>query len=99
MTVSHQVGDQTLKGAVVGAVAYILAKLNVSPEAQASFLPLVLWALAYVSTRIGDPTVASFFAKAPAVVEEVATAVAEKNKAEKAPAKKAVAKKAPAKKA
>jgi hypothetical protein len=90
VAVSNQIGDQTLKGAVVGVVAYVLNRLNVGAEAQAAFLPLVLWALALVSTKVGDPNVASFLAKAPELKPEIEAEVAKK----KAPAKKAPAKKA-----
>lgn len=86
-----QVADQTLKGAVVGAVAFLLSKWNVDPAAQAVFIPLVTAVLAYVSTKVGDPQVASFLTKAaeetPAVVEEAKKQVAKKASAPKAPAK------------
>ena len=93
-TKNQQVADQTLKGAVVGALSFFLAKANIDPGAQAAIMPLVITGLAYASTLIGDKGTAAFFSKAsqelPALVEEVTAAVEEK---------KAVAKKAPAKKA
>jgi hypothetical protein len=98
-TKNQQVADQTLKGAVVGALAYFLAKANIDPGAQAAIMPLIITGLAYASTLVGDKGTANFLAKAseelPEVVEELTVAVAKK----KAPAKKAAAKKAPAKKA
>jgi len=91
---NSQVTDQTIKGALVGAVAYFLAKFNIDPGAQAAIMPVIITGLAWASTKVGDPTQASFLAKAskelPTVVAEVTEAVEEK---------KAVAKKAPAKKA
>jgi hypothetical protein len=94
---NQQVADQTLKGAVVGALSYFLAKANIDPGAQAAIMPLVITGLAYASTLVGDKGTASFLAKAsvelPEIVAEVTAAVEEK----KAPAKKAVAKKAVAK--
>lgn len=93
-TKNQQVADQTLKGAVVGALSYFLAKFNIDPGAQAAIMPLVITGLAYASTLVGDKGTANFLTKAskelPAVVAEVTEAVEEK---------KAVAKKAPAKKA
>jgi hypothetical protein len=99
-TKNQQVADQTLKGAIVGALSFFLAKANIDPGAQAAIMPLVITGLAYASTMIGDKGTANFLAKAseelPELVEEVQAEVAKK----KAPAKKAVAKKvAPAKKA
>lgn len=95
---NQQVADQTLKGAVVGALSFFLAKANIDPGAQAAIMPLVITGLAYASTLVGNKGTASFLDKAskelPSLVEEVQAEVAKK----KAPAKKAVAKKAPAKK-
>ena len=92
---NSQVADQTLKGAVVGALSYFLAKANIDPGAQAAIMPLVITGLAYASTLVGDKGTASFLVKAskelPVIVEEVTAEVAKK----KAPSKKA----APAKKA
>lgn len=99
---NNQVTDQTIKGALVGAAAYVLAKLNVDPGAQAAFMPVIITGLAWLSTKVGDPSQASFLAKAskelPKVVEEVTAAVEVEKAKKKAPAKKAAAKKAPAKK-
>lgn len=98
-TKNQQVADQTLKGAVVGALSYFLAKANIDAGAQAAIMPLVITGLAYASTMIGDKGTANFLAKAsvelPEIVEEVTAAVEEK----KAPAKKAAAKKPAAPKA
>lgn len=97
-TKNQQVADQTLKGAIVGALSYFLAKANIDAGAQAAIMPLVITGMAYASTLVGDKGTANFLAKAsvelPEIVEEVTAEVAKK----KAPAKKAVAKKAPAKK-
>ena len=94
-TKNQQVADQTLKGAVVGALSYFLAKANIDAGAQAAIMLLVITGLAYASTLVGDKGTANFLAKAseelPEIVEEVQAEVAKK----KAPAKKV----APAKKA
>lgn len=87
-----QVADQTMKGAIVGALSFFLAKANIDPGAQAAIMPLVITGLAYASTLVGDKGTANFLAKAavelPEVVEEATKKVAKK----KAPAKKAAAK-------
>lgn len=89
-----QITDQTLKGAIVGAASFFLAKANLDPGAQAVLMPLLITGMAYASTKVGDPATASFLAKAakeaPAVIEEVV--------AKQAPAKKAAAKKVAPKK-
>lgn len=74
-TKNQQVADQTLKGAVVGALSYFLAKWNIDPGAQAAIMPLIITGMAYASTLVGDKGTANFLAKAskelPVVVEEV----------------------------
>jgi len=105
MAVNSQVKDQSIKGLILGAVAYFLVKWNVDAEAQAGIITAVTAGLAYASTKVGDKNVASFLAKAakeaPKVVAEVAVAVEQEKKAvaKKAPAKKAPAKKAQSKSA
>lgn len=99
---NSQIADQSIKGVVLGAVAWALVKANIDAEAQAVIITATTSALAYASTKVGDKKVASFLAKvvaeAPKVVEEVKAEVA-KVEAKKAPAKKAPAKKASAKSA
>jgi len=84
----QQVTDQTIKGAVIGVLTYVMATLNFDAGLQASLIPLLTAGLAYASTRVGDPGAASFLAKvakeAPVVVEEATKKAA----ATKAPAKK-----------
>lgn len=100
MSVKAQVGDQTIKGALVGAASFFLAKWDLDPGTQAAIMPLLIAGLAYASTLVGDPKQASFLAKAskelPALVQEVTEAAEEKKAvAKKAPAKKAAPKKNP----
>lgn len=97
MAINSQVKDQSLKGLIIGGVAYLLVKWNVDAEAQAAIITGATAALAYASTKVGDKNVASFLAKvakeAPKVVAEV-QAEADKVAKKKAPAKKAAPKKA-----
>jgi hypothetical protein len=97
---NSQIADQSIKGVVLGAVAWALVKWNIDAEAQAVIITVSTSVLAYASTKVGDKKVASFLAKvvaeAPKVVAEVKEEVA-KQEAKKAPAKKAPAKKAQAK--
>jgi hypothetical protein len=91
-TKKQQVADQTLKGAIVGVVTYVLANGNADPSLQAVVMPAVLAVLAYVSTLIGNKGTANFLDKAvaelPKVVEEVQKAVEKKPAAKKPAAKK-----------
>lgn len=61
-------GDQAVKGAVLGAVAYFGDRAGFSAEQIAVALPIVLSALAWVSTKIGDKGTTAIFR----AVEEVA---------------------------
>lgn len=59
--------DGAVKGGAMGVVVYLCDKYSVDPMLTALAMPLVAAALAWVSTKIGDPAVASFFtAAAPA---------------------------------
>jgi hypothetical protein len=54
--------DGIAKGGAMGVVVYLCDKYSVDPMLTALAMPLVAAALAMVSTKIGDPAVASFFA-------------------------------------
>lgn len=69
---NSQVTDQTLKGAVVGLIAYLLAKWDIDPELQATLIPVIIGGLAWASTKVGNRAVASFLDKAAEEVPEVA---------------------------
>jgi zinc transporter ZupT len=56
-----QMGDQMAKGGVMGLVVYFANKGNVDPELLAICMPLIAGVMAFVSSKIGDPGVASFF--------------------------------------
>lgn len=100
MAVNSQVKDQSIKGVILGAVAYLLVKWNVDAEAQAGIITAVTAGLAYASTKVGDKNVASFLAKAAKQAPKVVAEVQAKVEEVKAEAPKPVAKKkAPAKKA
>lgn len=92
MKTGQQITDQAIKGGIVGLLTYAMASANFDAGLQASLIPVITAVLAYASTKIGDPKVASFLTKAakevPVVVEEV-----KKASAKKAPAKKAAPKK------
>lgn len=61
MATANQTTDQATKGGVLGIVTYLGIKYSVDPALLAMSLPLIAAGLAWVSTRIGDPTVAAFF--------------------------------------
>lgn len=66
-----QIADQAGKGAILGLIAYAFRK---NPEFVAVLIPAVSAALAWISTLVGNPDVASFLDKAQ---KEVAEAVKE----------------------
>jgi len=55
-----QMTDQVAKGGVLGILVYLANKANLDQEFIAICMPVVAGALAYVSTKIGDPELASF---------------------------------------
>jgi hypothetical protein len=57
----QQLGDQTLKGGVLGILSYLAWKAEVDPEFVALCLPVISGLLAWLSTQIGDPNLASIF--------------------------------------
>lgn len=61
MATRAQVKDQAAKGGVLGLVVYFLTKNDVDPELVALLLPVIGSALAWLSTRVGDREIASFF--------------------------------------
>ena len=79
--------DAAIKGAVLGALTYAGAKLDLSPEVIAIALPAVAALVSVVSTKIGPKNTALLLSVATKAMEAAPVA-------KKAPAKKA----APAKK-
>ena len=58
---NQQTKDQTTKGAVIGIFVYFASKYNLDPELVALLVPVLTGVLAWVSTKIGDKEIASFF--------------------------------------
>lgn len=56
----NQIADQTGKGAILGLVAYCFRN---NPEFAIVLIPAVSAALAWASTLIGNPDIASFLEK------------------------------------
>ena len=57
----QQVGDQTVKGGLLGILAYLGNKAGLDPEFIALCLPVFAAIFAWASTQIGDPNLASIF--------------------------------------
>lgn len=55
-----QTADQTLKGAIAALVMYIALKLGADGELVLLLTPVVTGLLAWMSKKVGDPTIASF---------------------------------------
>jgi len=68
--VKANISDQAVKGAVLGGLAYLAGKAGLSAEVVAVLTPVVLTALAWVSTKIGDKTTTAIFQVAQAAIEE-----------------------------
>lgn len=56
-----QVTDQAAKGGAMGLFVYFANKANLDPALIALAMPLIGAVFAFVSTKIGDPQIASFF--------------------------------------
>lgn len=68
--VKVNLGDQAVKGAALGVLAYLAGKAGLGAEVVAVLTPVVLTALAWVSTKIGDKTTTAIFQVAQAAIEE-----------------------------
>ena len=55
--------DQSGKGVVLGALVTFLSTTDLHPTAQGAAVTLAAVVLAWLSTLIGDKTIASFLAK------------------------------------
>ena len=55
-----QLTDQAAKGGVLGILVYLANKANLDQEFVALCMPVLAGALAWASTKIGDPELASF---------------------------------------
>jgi len=65
----NDIKDVATKGGAVGLVSYFLATLEIDPALNIVILPAILYVLNALSTKIGDPQIANFFAKQSKVVE------------------------------
>lgn len=67
MSTKSQNLDQAIKGGALGVWVWVAtSQLKLDAEAVAVLTPAIAYALALLSTKVGDPTVASFLAKKPA---------------------------------
>jgi hypothetical protein len=67
-----QVGDQSVKGGVLGVAIYFMSKYNMDPALIAMLTPMIAAVMAVASKKIGDPEIASFFGNAKPVDESAA---------------------------
>jgi hypothetical protein len=63
MSTKSQNLDQALKGGALGVWVYLAAQQGLDSEVVAVLTPAIAYGLAWLSTKIGDPTVASFLTK------------------------------------
>lgn len=67
MSTKSQNLDQALKGGALGVWVWLATvKFNLDGELVAVLTPAIAYGLAWLSTKVGDPTAASFLAKKPA---------------------------------
>lgn len=64
--------DQVLKGGALGVIVYLCDKYSIDAALTALLMPLAASVFAWASTKIGDPTVASFLTKKPEPKKETA---------------------------
>jgi len=55
-----QTVDQVGKGSLAALANYLLVKAGMDPELIVIIFPSILIVLSWLSTKIGDPTIASF---------------------------------------
>lgn len=61
--------DVATKGGAIGVVSYLMSTWEIDPALNVVVLPAILYVLNVLSTKIGDPQIANFFAKQSKVVE------------------------------
>lgn len=59
--VKLNLGDQAVKGGVLGLVGMLGNKLGFSPEEIAAAMPVILAVMAWLSTKIGDKSTTAIF--------------------------------------
>jgi len=57
---TSQTVDQVTKGGLAAFINYLLVKAGMDPELVVIIFPSILIVLAWLSTKIGDPQIASF---------------------------------------
>lgn len=69
--IKSQAVDQAGKGFVASLITYLLVKYGMDTELIFIVMPVITLLLAWISSKIGDPTIASFFSATPVVEIEV----------------------------
>ena len=60
-SIKSQAVDQAGKGVVASIISYLLVKWGMDAELVILLMPAIVVVLAFISSKIGDPTIASFF--------------------------------------
>lgn len=66
-SIKSQTIDQAGKGLVASLITYLLVKLGMDATLVLIVMPAITILLAWISSKIGDPTIASFFSSTPIV--------------------------------
>lgn len=60
-SIKSQAADQAGKSVIASLISYLLVKYGMDAELVILTMPVIIVLLAWISTKIGDPTIASFF--------------------------------------
>lgn len=89
----QQTTDQSIKGGIAGIILFLMMKAGADAGLIAMATPVITGLLSWVSTKIGDPELASFIGTVGATDGKCIKVAPKKAVAKKTVAKKAVAKK------
>lgn len=67
---TKQAADQTVKGGILGIGYYLAHKADVDPALIAMCMPLATALLAYISSKVSDPHLASFFGSSKDITDK-----------------------------
>lgn len=60
-SIKVQAADQASKSVIASIISYVLVKYGMDAGLVILVMPIIVVILAWISSKIGDPTIASFF--------------------------------------
>lgn len=82
-TIHNQLIDQAAKGGVLGVLLQLCFMYDVNPALVVCVTPVIAVVLSWASTKVGDPTLASFIGSKPSHGKPVIVRKVAKKKAAK----------------